>query len=275
MKNLNIHIIFILFLIIVFLTGLYLYTFNLFFNKKCSRESFQNDGKDSDSSKDFCPDLLVNKGNILLLYNTKKPEIQGINPILFSNLDEYIQYLETQRKNGINCPILYLQKENDAQGNDVYRIRPSPFDQQGGNQPIKLTRSQMAHLDNNYNQTPHLLIKENIPSDPSAPFSYIDASRENPPYNSGNYSGFDPTNQFLGMYTSLDAIHDSTSKGNVLSDNPMDDNWAGVMFTEKSIESGKYDENNITKPTYTNTKNTYSNPNIRHPAGLPPPANYN
>lgn len=258
-----------MFLIVVFLTGMYLYAFNLFFNKKCSRESFDEDSKEDDMSKEtFCPDLLVNKGNVLLLYNTTKPEIKGLNPVLFSNLDEYIQYLEIQRKNGINCPILYLQKENDTQGNDVYRLRPSPFEPQGGNQPITLTRSQRNHLDNHYDQLPHLLMTNR----PSGTVTAEDASRDNPPYNSGNYPGFDPNNQYVGTYTNLDTIHDSTHRTGELSDNPMDTNWGGVMFTEKAVDSGKYEENTVVRPTYTNPG--YYPGNHPHPGGLPPPPNY-
>jgi len=78
-----------------------------------------------------CPNLLVQKGNALLLYNTNKPEDEN-NPISFFNLDEYINYLEIQKSKGNSCPVLYLQQENNAQGNDVYRMRPSPFDKQGG-----------------------------------------------------------------------------------------------------------------------------------------------
>jgi hypothetical protein len=57
--------------------------------------------------------------------------VDGINPIQFGSLDDYIRYLEVQRKSGIHCPVLYLQQESNDQGQDVYRMRPSPFDLQG------------------------------------------------------------------------------------------------------------------------------------------------
>jgi len=79
-----------------------------------------------------CPNLLIQKGNVLALYNTNQSIVNGINPILFSNLDEYINYLEIQNNKGFSCPLLFLQQECNTQGQDVYRIRPSPFDLQGG-----------------------------------------------------------------------------------------------------------------------------------------------
>jgi hypothetical protein len=267
MKNLN--KIFLLFLLIIFLIGLYLYTFDLFFKKSCSRESFDPTSENKD-----CPNLLINKGHVILLYNTSQPEEDGKNPIPFKNLDEYIHYLETQRKNGINCPVLYLQQENDAQGKDVYRIRPSPFDQQGGNPPIQLTRSQFNHQDIQKGPPPTIVTNNPFINDPNKPIPVIDASRENPPYNTNNYAGFDPTNQYVGVYTNIDAIHDST-RVSQLSDNPMDENWAGVLYTENSVQSGKYDDNNVVKPTYFNTTNTVSYSNIvPNPTGLGAPDNY-
>jgi len=59
-------------------------------------------------------------------------------PVMFNNLDEYINYVNYQKSLGSDCPILYLQQENDAQGNDVYRLRPSPFDQEGGMNPLSV-----------------------------------------------------------------------------------------------------------------------------------------
>lgn len=180
-----------------------------------------------DSTSPECPNLLIQKNGVLMLYNTEKPTDET-NPIPFQNLDEYIYYLEIQRKMGKHCPVLYLQQENNAQGQDVYRIRPNPFDLQGGLPAI-----------------------QNIPTQTETkPLSIItpeDASRDNAPYNKGNYSGFDPYGQYIGLYTTVDAVHDSTEK-NALSDNPMDTNWGGVDYTQKAVDSGKYEENNIYKP---------------------------
>jgi len=218
---------FILFLILTFLAGIYVI---LTPQRMVEKLSGGSESGSHESIGSDCPDLLVQKGDRLLLYNSKKPE-SATNPIPFYNLDEYIYYLAQQRKNGYDCPILYLQQENNAQGQDVYRIRPSPFDPQGGLPPIT-----------NLNQPAA------APVGPAAgPVTVKDASREHGPYNKNNYSGFDPTSQYVGVYTNIDVIHDTT-KAVPISDNPMDPNWGGVDVTNQAIESGKYDENNVVKP---------------------------
>ena len=79
---------------------------------------------------------------------------------------------------------------------------------------------------------------------------YEDASRDNKPYNQGFFA-FDPTNQYVGRYTVIDQIHDSTKTQNPdgLSDNPMDPNWGGAVFTNKQVMSGKYKGNEVQPPT--------------------------
>lgn len=220
----KIKIAFIIFLIMTFLAGIY-----VILNPTNIIESMDNN---NDNKKTDCPDLLIEKDGKLLLYNTKKPE-DDKNPIPFFTLDEYIYYLEMQRKQGNNCPVLYLQKENNAQGNDVYRIRPGPFDKQGGLPPIT-----------------------NINDIRKKPIEPSDATRDNPPYNKNNYNSFDPYGQYVGVYTTIDAIHDSTDD-NIISDNPMDPNWGGVMYTQNMIKSGKYVDNNVNKPLLFQPKGIY------------------
>ena len=224
-----------LFLLSTFLAGIYVVA------HYDSKEGLEN------KAESTCPNLLVKKGNVLMLYNTDKPVVDSENPIPFFNLDEYINYLEIQRKKGIQCPVLFLQQESDAQGNNVYRARPSPFDLQGG-LPATTT-----------------LYKENAQGVPVIPI--LDASRDNKPYNQNLYAGFDPTGLYQGTYTELDKIHDSTTL-DAQSDNPMDANWGGVMHTEQQVDSGKYDENNIYKPVLFNPKVAFD-PTM--PNTMPPP----
>jgi hypothetical protein len=227
--------IFIIFLICTFLLGLYVTVYwDISVNLK-PKENMEN----SDDSS--CPNMLIQKGNSLLLYNTNKPE-DDTNPLSFFNLDEYINYLEIQKKKGNTCPVLYLQQENNAQGDDVYRVRPSPFDLQGG-------------LQHDPEQVNDAIQKVN------------DASRANPPYNKDQYHGFDPTGQHIGVYTNVDAIHDSTNAKKI-SDNPMDSKWAGITYTQQMIDSGKYVDNEIVKPSLFNAKTVFF-PSI--PSVVPPP----
>jgi hypothetical protein len=160
-----------------------------------------------------------------LLFNSNLPESPGVNPIPFFSLDEYINYLEGQKRKGIRCPVLYLQEEVNTQGESVYRMRPDVFDPQGGLEKVQ------------YNtKTPPVYRK---------PIKVIDANQDNEPWNSGGFHEFDPYGLHVGRYTEIDAIHDSTTLGTKLSDNPMDDNWGGVIFTRDAVESGKYKDREV------------------------------
>jgi hypothetical protein len=218
------RVFFIILLILVFLAGLYVYLKTSAPITKATivkniNETLQN--KETKSSA--CPNMLVKKGSKLFLYN--KLDTHDELPIEFNNLDEYIEYLNNERKNGKKCPVLYLQQENDVQGKDVYRVRPSPFNQQGGIHPIT-----------------------------AAPV--IDSNDDSKIYNVNNYPGFDPIGLQIGVYNKLDEIHDST-KNTALSDNPMDPNWGGVEFTQQAVDSGKYEENIVTKPQYFSPKGQF------------------
>jgi len=180
----------------------------MYFNLSDAKEKKEIENMEQPQSG--CPDMLVKKGQSLALYNTKQPVMEGKNPILFQSLDDYIEFVRVQEKNGIKCPILYLQEEVNTQGENVYRMRPSPFDMQGG---LSTTPPEVVQI--------------------------TDANRMNLPYNENNYPGFDPEGQYIGIYTNLDAIHDST-KQTINSDNPMDSNWGGIAYTQGAIDAGYY-----------------------------------
>ena len=226
--------IFVIYLLIVFITGLYLYSSNRLF------EAFDLSTRDSTLSSSSCPDILVNTGDILLLYNSKMELQSGINPLPLYNLDEYINYVKSQKEKGINCPILYIQKENDTQGNDVYNIRDSPFNPQNNNIIIGEGTLPKKQILTNFNP-----VLTSTMSSPSNPIKISDSSRDDLPYNQNMYAGYDPLGSYIGEYTNIDAIHDSTSLVNSFSENPMDDNWGGVLYTQNAIDSGKYAEDNV------------------------------
>ena len=246
MKPITIFLI--IFLVLTFASGLYFcLTHKLPRDEGSRNEGSRDDGsrnegyenQENDSSEGDCPDLLIKSGNTVLLYNSKMPEKTGINPLPFFNLDEYIHYLEIQRKRGIHCPVLFLQEENNAQGQTVYKIRPDVFNQQGG------------------------LPSSGQPCASPKPVQVVDAMKDNPPYNKDNYTGFDPIGLHVGQYTTLDQIHDSTFTAAKLSDNPMDGNWGGVIYTKNAVESGKYKENEVAPPSL-NSKFTEKSDNINN-----------
>ena len=80
------------------------------------------------------------------------------------------------------------------------------------------------------------------------------------------YIGFDPNGQNIGRITELDNIHNAKEKDPV-SDNPMDKNWGGVAYTQNEVNSGKYADNEVFKPSLFNPKTVF-NPAISN--GAPP-----
>lgn len=173
-----------------------------------------------------CPDLLIRKNGVILMYSTNKPVIDGSNPMPFYSLDEYINYVNVKRNRGEICPILFLQQEVNTQGDEVYRARPSPFDMQGGlptNVPLV------------YKEDTNKML---VP--------YLDATKQNPPYNVDHYTGFDPNGQHNGQITELDMIHNSTQNDDQ-SKNPMDANWGGVLYTQHAVERGDYKKREVNK----------------------------
>jgi hypothetical protein len=237
MKNIkSIQFLFILFIILSFLAGGYFYIF---------QEGFDNSNKDNTDDKNNekdenkCPDLLIKSGSTLLLLNTKLPR-SDTNPLPFYSLDEYIQYAEVQKKSGIHCPVLFLQEETNTQGHQVYRARSDPHSYEGA-----------------------LPATPNIYNNPESPYKYIDASRESNTYNRNLYPGFDPTGLYIGRYSELDKIHDSTNMG-PLSENPMDSGWGGVVYTHNAVASGKYKDNEVVPPAkYQNQMFEEKSDNIR------------
>jgi len=241
-------VIFMTFLILSFLAGIYFCMYSDLMHtsykpyegmeNKVSTPPTQSTKKgEEEDAKKSCPNLLVHSGNSILLYNTNLPNNET-NPMPFYNLDEYANYMKIQQNKGIHCPVLVLQQESNAQGDDVYRLRPDLFNPQSGS-------------------------LQYIPSSQEHPkvVPVVDASRESRVYNKNNYAGFDPYGLHVGEYTVLDKIHDST-EATPMSDNPMDPNWGGVVYTQQKVDSGKYADNAVIKPNYTQPKSTVFYPQL-------------
>ena len=166
---------------------------------------------------DRCPNILIQHGSEIFLYNSKVEKVPGVNPIRFKSLDDYSEFMDWLQGRGIRCPVLFLQYSYDAQGNAVYKMRPSPTDLQGG-------------------------LSANVPYSPApaALVQMMDASRDNPPFNNEMYDGFDPLNFNMGDYTHHDAAFREKELTMKYSDNPMDSNWGGIRFSESVVASGAY-----------------------------------
>jgi hypothetical protein len=249
-------------ILIIFLLGLY------FIFKSNTIETFtdtQNTGMAKHKIAENCPDVLIQKGSSLFLYNSKRGSVPGVNPIRFENLEEYVEFTEWQRSQGILCPVLFLQHAYNAQGEPVYKARPSPTNLQGGLQDYYVdqnslpngvvTSETIANIMNNPNIMP---APKNYPLQGYGAAASIDgysASSFKPPQDGGansmsnnicgivvndkdNYPGYNTQALITGEKTALE----KTFKA---SPNPMDDNWGGLDFTEKLVQSGYYADDEV------------------------------
>lgn len=199
-------------LAIVFMIGLCFYL-------KCSDANYVEGLKNNIENR--CPNILIQHDKQFFLFNSKLAKIPGVNPIEFDNLEDYVEFLDWQRSQGIRCPVLYLQKTYDAQGTAVYKTRPSVTNLQGGLPPSI----------------------SSIPSKPN-PTLLVDATQNDPPYNKNSYPSFDPTSHYVGTTTPLDNI--TQQQENMLySPDPMDDNWGGIEYTQSLVDKGVYAGNEV------------------------------
>ena len=150
---------------------------------------------ESFSTKKQCPNILIQKGKYIYLSDSRQPEVPGVNPIQFNNLEDYVEYVKWQRSQGIDCPILFLQHSYDIQGNSIYKNRPSPLDSRAGLPPIsglELENSNQSQLlEADLSPISGLELQNSNES------QLLDASRSDPPYNENQYAGFDPNNQYV------------------------------------------------------------------------------
>ena len=199
-------------LAIIFIIGLCFYL-------KCSDANYVEGLKNNIENR--CPNILIQHDKQFFLYNSKLAKIPGVNPIEFDNLEDYVEFLDWQRSQGIRCPVLYLQKTYDAQGTAVYKTRPSVTNLQGGLPPSI----------------------SSIPSKPN-PTLLVDATQNDPPYNKNSYPSFDPTSHYVGTTTPLDNINQQ-QENMLYSPDPMDDNWGGIEYTQSLVDKGVYAGNEV------------------------------
>jgi hypothetical protein len=218
--------------ILVFLIGLYFYA-------KCSDPNYLEGLTNNNNSSNTgirCPNLLIQKGARFYLYNSKVAKVPGVNPVEFDNLEDYTEFLDWQRSQGIRCPVLYLQESYDAQGNPVYKARPSVSEPQAGLPPSIASSAGD-------------IIQESTLGDSNAlaypnPTLLVDATRNDPPYNKNSYPAYDETSYYIGTTTPLDAMDLSQEKSGV-SPNPMDPNWGGTNYTQELVDKGYYKQNEV------------------------------
>ena len=206
-----------LIILFIFIFGCYYYinSYNLY-------ETMKNKENNDNISK-RCPNMLIEKDGRYALFNNDQ-HCSGVNPIEFSSLDEYSEFLDWQKSQKINCPILYLQYTTDTQNNDLIQVKPSIFENDGG-VPYKDVISFGKENEEYYEKN-----------------KMYDATKDSTPksdhkYNTNMFQGYDEQNQNIGYDTPLDKLYNSSSDK---SANPMDTNWGGKKYTESRIKAGDY-----------------------------------
>jgi hypothetical protein len=219
--------------IIVFMIGIYFYA-------RCSDPKYA-EGFTNQNYKPRCPNLLIQKGSRFYLYNSKLAQVPGVNPIEFDNLEDYTEFLDWQRSQGIRCPVLYLQSSYDAQGNPVYKVRPSISEPQAGLPPSTAApvgiASQVQPILESSLGYPDALAYPN-------PTLLVDATRNDPPWNKGGYPAHDQTDYYVGTTTPLDVMNVAQEQASVSPD-PMDPNWGGADYTQSLVDRGYYSQNEV------------------------------
>jgi hypothetical protein len=203
---------------VLYIIGLYFYATSPIYQY----EGFQN--------PDNCPNVLIQNGSRFYLYNTRKHDVPGINPIVFENLEQYVEYTVYLKNSGQNCPILYLQKINNAQGDDVYKVREDPQNPQGGTPPPPPT-----------DQTPYdyKMYMDNLAQTISQNLSVGEIRNINKLALTKSVLSTEPA----GCEKMPDSIKPFELQG--LSADPMEPNWGGPEFTQSLIDQGYYAGNEV------------------------------
>jgi len=226
---------FIFLLILVFLIGLYFYAKNGDIGS--DNEGFTNNL----STRPRCPNLLIQKGSRFYLYNSKLAQVPGVNPVEFDNLEDYTEFLDWQRSQNIRCPVLFLLETYDAQGNRVYKTRPSVSEPQAGLPPSTATPIGIASQVTPMMESALEPVGEDAYPNPTL---LVDATRNDPPYNQGSYPAHDQTSYYIGTTTPLDGM-DMVAESAKISPNPMDPNWGGSEYTQDLVDKGYYKDNEV------------------------------
>ena len=201
----------------------------------------KKEGFDNSKYKLRCPNLLIQKDSKFYLHNTKLAEVPGVNPIEFTNLEDYTEFIDWQRSQGIRCPILYLQQTYDAQGKAVYKARPDPLHPQGGLPPsdkMPVSIASSGEIIHESTDTADADLKYPNPT------QLVDATRNDHPYNKNSYPSYDESSYYIGTTTPLDNL-DIKQENAKISPNPMDKNWGGADYTQKLVDSGYYKDNEV------------------------------
>lgn len=108
-----------------------------------------------------CPNMLIQVGSEIWLYNSNNPIIEGINPVKFNNLEEYYEFVKWQNTMNLNCPILYIQQVYNTQGEAEFYLRNTPLRPFNDN---KIIIESLTTTNNNVKSKPNDLFVDSLQS---------------------------------------------------------------------------------------------------------------
>ena len=224
----------ILIVVIIIMLGAY---YCMTMTSKKITESFE--GK---SREPTCPDVLIQKDGKIVLFTSKLETVPGVNPLVFDNLEDYVEFTKWQRSNGITCPVLYLQSTHNTQGGTEYRVRPDIEDPQGGLAPTLPGKNppELTQV-NGVNNAPYFkngggsITGERALNTGPENIGYVEAV----PTSKDELQGMTQSSFYQGTITPMD---EQLAKQKALDKSPsaMDASWGGKDYTNSLIESGAY-----------------------------------
>ena len=120
--------------------------------------------------------------------------------------------MATQSRHSLPC--IMLEETNDAQGGISYKMYDNPRNPSYGLPPRRLKKEQKL----------------------------VDAM-----HNKGSYPGFDEQNQYVGVFTPLDALHNVENTTAIAleepSDNAMDTNWEAQTLVVVKLQTANMVKN--------------------------------
>lgn len=235
-----------------------------------------------------CPNLLVNRGDVIFLYNMSLPQESQLVQT-FRTMDEYQMYLMNQKSTGKDCPMLYLRQEVTAQGQDVFRAYSGPtlpasasagtgaavatpnvpypepmpvvtggaqnFGQQG-RPPMPPPFLETVPAWDLHHQPP-LYVEGGLPALPMETRSpnavpVMDAGKDTDPrFNQTGLNSYDPYGLYVGRFTDVDVLQKKTADtSSGLSANAADPNWGGVQYTQQMVYDKNFTGSEIRRAIY-------------------------
>ena len=63
-----------------------------------------------------CPNVIMQSGGKIHLYNTRRAKVPGVNPLTLDSLTDYPRLMAYLNAKGMNCPALFLRQGRGATG---------------------------------------------------------------------------------------------------------------------------------------------------------------